>query len=106
MVIVSFFSFIFVVTNIRKSKVKLDNTFFWVAFSFLTLLLSIFPKIADYGARIAGIISPLNFILFFVIFLLLYKVFTLTLQLSRLQQRFEDLVQNLALKEKENACKK
>lgn len=101
LIIVSFVYFIFIVRNIRKSKVKLDNTFFWIAFSFFILILSLFPKIADYGANLVGMISSVNFVLLFIIFLLLYKMFTLTVQFSRLQQKFEELVQNIALKNKE-----
>lgn len=102
LIVVSLLSFIFVVTNIRKSKVKMDTTFFWVAFSIFVLLLSIFPKIADWGAKMVGIAAPLNFVFLLIIFLLLYKTFTLTIEISRLQQKVEELVQNLAVKDKED----
>lgn len=102
LILISSLSFIYILSKVRKSKVKVDFTFFWILFSLFLLLLSIFPKIADLGAKLVGIISPLNFVLLLIIFLLLYKVFTLTLQFSNLQQRFEQLVQTLALKEKNN----
>ena len=80
--------------------IKLDYTFFWIGFSLILVLISVFPKIADFGAKLTGISSPVTFILVVIIFLLLYKVFTLTLQMSKLQERIEKLTQNLALKEK------
>ena len=100
LIFVSIISFLYIITSIRKSKVKLDYTFFWIGFSLILVLISVFPKIADFGAKLTGISSPVTFILVVIIFLLLYKVFTLTLQMSKLQERIEKLTQNLALKEK------
>ena len=100
LIFVSIISFLYIVTSIRKSKVKLDYTFFWIGFSLILVLISVFPKIADFGAKLTGISSPVTFILVVIIFLLLYKVFSLTLQMSKLQERIEKLTQNLALKEK------
>ena len=100
LIFVSIMSFLYIITSIRKSKVKLDYTFFWIGFSLILVLISVFPKIADFGAKLTGISSPVTFILVVIIFLLLYKVFTLTLQMSKLQERIEKLTQNLALKEK------
>lgn len=100
LIFVSFVSFLFIIRNIRKSKVKLDSCFFWILFSIFMLILSIFPQLAEYGAKLIGIVSPVNFVLLIIIFLLLYKAFTLTIQLSRLQGKVEELTQNLALKEK------
>ena len=101
LILISLCSFIFVVRNIRKSKVKLDYTFFWILFSIALLILSSFPKIADIASKLIGIQSPVTFILVSIIFLLLYKCFTHTMQISKWQEKTEQLTQHIACKEKE-----
>lgn len=102
---------LYVISKIKKSKVKIDFTFFWILFSVLLVVLCLFPELIIYGSQIVGIISPINFLLVLIIFLLIYKVFSLSLIISSLQQKIEHLVQNMALEKKEeedenNKCDK
>ena len=94
--------FIYVTTQIRKAKIKIDFTFFWIIFALFLLVISIFPDIVNWGAKLAGISTPVTFVLVLIIFLLMYKVFSLSIHISIMQEKIEKLVQELALKEKEN----
>lgn len=101
LVTISVLTFAYIIVNIRKSKVKLESLIFWIIFGLMLILLSIFPKIAMFASTLSGFYAPINFILVSIIFLLIYKVFTLTMQLSQVQQKLEELVRHIALKEAE-----
>lgn len=101
LVIISVLTFAYIIVNIRKSKVKLESLIFWIIFGLMLILLSVFPKIAMFASTLSGFYAPINFILVSIIFLLIYKVFTLTMQLSQVQQKLEELVRHIALKEAE-----
>ena len=101
LIIISVMTFAYIIVNIRKSKVKLESLIFWIIFGLMLVVLSVFPKIAMFASSLAGFYAPINFILVSIIFLLIYKVFTLTMHLSQIQQKLEDLVRYIALKEAE-----
>lgn len=97
LITISIITFIYIVINIRKARVKLTALFFWLLFGMFLIFLSVFPQIAEIGTKITGFYAPINFILVLIIFLVLYKLFSLTLHLSQLQQKVEELTQRLAL---------
>ena len=101
LITISVMTFAYIIVNIRKSKVKLESLIFWIIFGLMLVVLSVFPKIAMFASSLAGFYAPINFILVSIIFLLIYKVFTLTMHLSQIQQKLEDLVRHIALKEAE-----
>ena len=101
LIIISVLTFAYIIVNIRKSKVKLESLIFWIIFGLMLIVLSVFPRIAIFASSLAGFYAPINFILVSIIFLLIYKVFTLTMHLSQIQQKLEDLVRYIALKETE-----
>ena len=88
LITISVLTFAYIIVNIRKSKVKLESLIFWIIFGLMLILLSVFPKIAMFASTLSGFYAPINFILVSIIFLLIYKVFTLTMQLSQVQQKF------------------
>ncbi|MBF0780252.1 MULTISPECIES: DUF2304 domain-containing protein [unclassified Granulicatella] len=97
---------VFILRSIIKSQVQISDAIFWILFSLILLLFSIFPVLAEMLASLLGIASAVNFIFLFVIFLLLMNQFQLTAKLSKLDSRFKHLAQTLALKEKENETNK
>ena len=90
-----------IIRKIRQSKVQIEDSVFWVFVSAILIIFSIFPKTADILSRLAGTYSTSNFIFLFIIFLLLVKVFSLTLRVSQLESKQRELVQRIALNEKE-----
>jgi len=103
-ILLSFVSIIvlfFVLRKIRKSQVHIESTIFWVLFMSGLVIVSIFPGIAVFFSNLIGIESPANFIFLCIIFLLLLKLFNLSLQLSRLQYQIQKLSQILALEKAE-----
>ena len=74
---------------------------FWIFFSVVLLIFSVFPKLAEIIASALGIVSAVNFIFLFIIFLLLINQYQLTVRLSKLDTKFKNLVQTIALRGKD-----
>ena len=97
LIVVAILSFVFVLRKIRKAQVRIEDILFWLVVSLGVLILGIFPKIAFWFSNILGIMSPVNFVYLVFIFVLLFKVFILTVQVSQLQEKLKDLAQNVAI---------
>lgn len=94
----SLLSFIFVVRSLKKAKVQIYDTTFWIILSALFVLLSIFPQIAIGLAELIGIQSPINLVFLIIIFFLLGHCFIQSLRFSNLEDRFNRLVSDESLK--------
>ena len=75
-------------------------------FALMMVVFSIFPGLADILSDFVGTYSTSNFIFMFVIFILLVKVFFLSLKISQLESRVTELIQQMALDRKEDADRK
>ncbi|MDG3131779.1 DUF2304 domain-containing protein [Streptococcus suis] len=99
LILVSLFTCAFILRAIRKSQVQIDDSLFWIFFSLILLVFSIFPIFAETIAKILGIASAVNFIFLFIIFLLLINQFYLTIRISKLDTKLKSLIQKIAIKE-------
>lgn len=90
-----------VLWHIRKSRVKIEDSVFWLLFSAFLLIISIFPQIVSWGAKITGVMSPSNFIFLAVIFILIVKVFRMSIRISQLESKLQRLAQAIAIREKD-----
>ena len=101
LIFVSLATVTFILRGIRKSQVQINDSLFWIFFSLVLLVFSVFPKLAEIIARALGIVSAVNFIFLFIIFLLLINQYQLTVRLSKLDTKFKNLVQTSALRGKD-----
>lgn len=85
---------------------QIEYAIFWILFAILLIVLAIFPGITYFGAELIGFISPANMIYLFVIFILMVKVFLMTIELSQLENKVNELIQKIALDEKEEENEK
>jgi hypothetical protein len=99
LVAVSLLAIVFCLYRIRKSRLKINYALFWIGFSFLLLVISVFPQIPFFFSDLCGIQSPVNFVFLFMIFILLYQLFKLTTRLSHLEEMIEELSEEIAVKE-------
>ncbi|MCL2486915.1 MAG: DUF2304 domain-containing protein [Oscillospiraceae bacterium] len=104
LVLFSIVSAAYVFRKIRKSNMYLSDSIFWVVFSFCLLLVSLFPSIAIYGSELLGVSSPANFVFLAMLFLILTKLFGLSLELSEYKFKLRTLIQEYALREKKDAA--
>ena len=65
----------YTIRKIRKSQLNIDDSVFWIGFSVMLLIMSIFPQVVTFFTQLLGITSPVNFVFLFVIFLILIKLF-------------------------------
>ena len=101
LVIVSLLTMSFMLRKIRQAKVQIEAAMFWVIVALILVVFSLFPGVADACARLLGIYSTPNFLFLFMIFLLMVKVFSMTLQVSQMESKQKELVQKIALAQKE-----
>ncbi len=93
---------IYMIRKVRKSKVQIEKTVFWIVLGVVLIMISIFPSIVFWIADLLGIQSPANLVWISVCFILLVKQFMTTLELSQMETKLKELVEEIALKEKEN----
>ena len=102
LIVCSLALFIFVLRNIRKSKMRIEDSLFWFVLSALIILLAAFPKIAYFFARLLGFQAPINFVFIAFIGILLVKCFTMSLHTSQLETKLKELTQQIAINQTDN----
>ena len=97
LIIGSLVTAIYVLMRVRRAKVQIEDTIFWLLFSVVLLILAIFPGIAYWAANLLGFMSPINFVYIVIIFLLLVKQFFMSIRLSQLDSKVRILTEQVAL---------
>ena len=95
--VMSAWNFLYVVYKIRKSKLQIEYSVFWIFFSMVLILMSIFPKAVYWLTELVGIPSPVNLVFLAMIFVLIIRNFSVTLELSQTETKLKNLVQEVAL---------
>ncbi len=101
LIVVSLLSTIYILKKIRQSKLQIEYAIFWIIFAGVLVIISLFPWIVTLFTRLLGMQLPVNFVFMVFIFILLLKLFMMTIELSTLENKVKDLTQELALAEKE-----
>ena len=85
LIISSVLMLIYMLKKVKKSKVQIEHTIFWIILGVFLILISLVPQIIYLFAYLLGIQSPVNLILAFIIFVLLIKQFLMTIEVSQLE---------------------
>ena len=101
--VISIWNFWYVVYKIRKSKLQIEHSVFWIFFSFVLIMMSIFPQLVYWLTELIGIQSPVNLVFLAIIFILIVRNFSITLELSQTETKLKNLVQEIALDKKSDA---
>ena len=101
LIVVSVITMTFMIRKIRQAKVQIEAAMFWVIMSLLLVIFAVVPGVAVLCARLLGIYSTPNFLFLFMIFLLIIKAFGMTIQISQLESKQRELIQKMALEQKE-----
>lgn len=91
---------LFMMRKIRQSKVKIEYTIFWLAFSAVLIIIGIFPHIVYVLSGIMGFQSPVNLVFLAIIFILIVKIFFMTIQISQLENKIDELAQRVSIDRK------
>lgn len=91
----------YILKRIRQSKLQIEYAIFWIIFSGILLIFSIFPFLVALLTRMIGMELPVNFIFLFFILILILKAFFQTIETSALENKVRNLTQRLAIEEKD-----
>ena len=97
LVIGSILTFLYIMRLIRKSTVRIEDTFFWIFFAIVLIILSLFPNLAFYIAHHLGFQAPINLVYVAIIFVLIVNQFAMSLKISRLTIKQKELAQQMAI---------
>ena len=97
LIVASVLATAYALRKIRKAQLNIDDAFYWIVFSGLLLVMSIFPGIPMFLSEFLGIESPSNFVFLFMIFIILIRLFTNSIELSIQKHRLNNLIQRIAI---------
>ena len=99
LVIASVLTTLIMMRKIRKGKMMIEDSLFWIGFLFMLILFSMFPQIVFKISDLVGTQSPSNFIFLFIIFVLIVRLFQMSMKISQMEAKFKDLVARMAIDE-------
>lgn len=97
LIVMSVATSFWILHQIRKAHLRIEDSVFWFFFSALLVIMGVFPQIMDYGAALAGVLSPVNFVFLVIIFVLIARMFRMSIHISQLESMVQSLVQRYAL---------
>lgn len=97
LIIASILTTTYVLRKIRKSQMQIEDTLFWLGGSILLVVISVFPKLVTWGANATGVASEVNFVFLSIIFVLLIKLFSLSIKVSQVENKLKTLIQEFSL---------
>ena len=106
LVFMSILLFLILIKNVKKGRLRTDYALGWIICSFMLIIVSIFPQIAYFAAKILGVISTANIVFAFMLFMLIILVYILFSKVSMLEEKQKDLIQEIAILKKENNLKR
>jgi len=72
----------------------IEYAIFWIVFAGVLVIISLFPWLVTLFTRLLGMQLPVNFVFMVFIFILLLKLFMMTIELSTLENKVKDLTQD------------
>lgn len=92
--------------EVKKGKIEIQYSLFWILFSLFLVLVSIFPHWIIKISKLLSFQSPANFLFLLIIFFIFLREFFLTVQISKLEEKNKKLIQEIALRESLNKSNK
>ena len=100
MILGAVFLMVFMIKKIRQAEVKIEYTVFWIIFSGILALMGIFPQLFYWVSELLGFQAPINMIYLVIIFVLIVKLFLISVQISQLENKVDSLTQQVAIDRK------
>ena len=90
-----------VINSVRKSKIRISDSVYWVVSAGILVLFALIPQLAYFFSGLFGFMSPANFVLLLVIVMILIRLFHQSCAISKLTYKVEQLSTELALRDKD-----
>ncbi len=101
LIVVSIFFFWYILRKIRKSQLQIEHSIFWVVLSLVFIVFSVFPRTVYFFTNICGMVAPVNFLFLAMIFILLIKIFTMSIRMGQMEEKIKNLTQQVAIQNNE-----
>ena len=95
-----------VINSVRKSKIRISDSVYWVVSAGILVLFALIPQLAYFFSSLFGFMSPANFVLLLVIVMILIRLFHQSCAISKLTYKVEQLSSELALRDKDTRDEK
>ena len=96
-IVVALILLFYVIYIVRKERLSIKESFWWIICSLFTLVLAIFPKSIDTIAKWFGVEYPPTLMLVFSIMFLLFMNFRASVKISEQNEKITELVQQLSI---------
>ena len=97
---------LYVLRRVRKSRMRTEDSVFWLLFSLILVVMGLLPNAVSGLARLIGVMSAANLVFLIVIFLLIIKLFLMDQRISALQRQVTDTAQAEAIRQRREEEKK
>ena len=87
------------VIRIRKTRLQISDSVFWIVLALILIVVAVFPSLITSLATFLGVQSAANFVFLAIIFVLIMKIFFMSMRMSMLDVRIRELAQHIALSE-------
>ena len=94
---------LYVLRRVRKSRMRTEDSVFWLIFSLILVLMGLLPGAVTGLAELMGVISAANLVFLIVIFLLIIKLFLMDQRISELHRQATETAQAVAIQAAETA---
>lgn len=91
---------LYVLLRVRKSRMRTEDSVFWLVFSLILVLMGLLPDLVTGLASRIGVLSAANLVFLIVIFLLIIKLFLMDQRISDLHRQTTETAQTVAIREK------
>ena len=90
----------YVLRRVRKSRMRTEDSVFWLIFSLILVLMGLMPGLVTGLAELIGVMSAANLVFLIMIFLLIIKLFIMDQRISALERQVTDIAQAMAIQER------
>lgn len=97
LIVGSILTALYVLRRVRKSRMRTEDSVFWLVFSLILVLMGLLPNAVSALAGLIGVMSAANLVFLIVIFLLIIKLFLMDQRISVLQRQVTDTAQAEAI---------
>lgn len=96
-IIIALFFLVYMIIEVRKGKLSIKESFWWVMCCLLMLFLSIFPYSINWVASVFSVDYPPSLLFVFCILFLLFKNFKNSKRISEHEMKIIDLAQEVSI---------
>ena len=101
LIIGSLLTAFYVLRRVRRSRMRTEDSVFWLLFSLILVIMGLLPDLVTSLADWMGVMSAANLVFLIVIFFLIMKLFLMDQRISVLQRQVTETAQQVAIQGRE-----